>query len=82
MRSKLERLIGPKGELASTLAGLTDLSGHRMPQELASDPGNVQHDYTLPMSSNRPLFIVNQHLGCCCNDGSMRQIVFCSSRHC
>ncbi|CAE7172279.1 unnamed protein product [Symbiodinium pilosum] len=38
MRSKLERLIGPKGELAS----------------------NVQHDYTLPMSSNRPLFIVNQ----------------------
>ena len=22
--------------------------------------GNVQHDYTLPMSSNRPLFIVNQ----------------------
>ncbi|CAE7949254.1 unnamed protein product [Symbiodinium sp. KB8] len=38
MRSKLERLIGAKGELAS----------------------NVQHDYTLPMSSNRPLFIVNQ----------------------
>eukprot|EP00434_Breviolum_minutum_P008825 symbB.v1.2.007782.t3/scaffold483.1/size198091/5 len=38
MRSKLERLIGPKGELACY----------------------CQPDYSLPLSSNRPLFIVNQ----------------------
>lgn len=38
MRSKLERLIGPKGELACYF----------------------QSDYSLPLSSNRPLFIVNQ----------------------
>ncbi|CAK9053194.1 unnamed protein product [Durusdinium trenchii] len=38
MRSKLERLIGPKGELAC----------------------NPQSEYSLPLSSNRPLFIVNQ----------------------
>eukprot|EP00435_Cladocopium_sp_Y103_P038531 s158_g10.t1 len=38
MRSKLERLIGPKGELACY----------------------CQSDYSLPLSSNRPLFIVNQ----------------------
>ncbi|CAJ1371857.1 unnamed protein product [Effrenium voratum] len=38
MRAKLERLIGPKGELACT----------------------IQSDFSLPVSSNRPLFLVNQ----------------------
>lgn len=39
MRSKLERLIGPKGELACMAPSTS---------------------YSLPLSSNRPLFIVNQ----------------------
>ena len=75
MRSKLERLIGPKGELAWSLTEIQTMPAVSLPLvafrciSLCNETfgrispwGNPQSEYSLPLSSNRPLFIVNQLL--------------------